>query len=79
MELTIRRFEQPDDHRAFPFGSFELVRLGGMTIGRASYAPGWKWSEQSGRRRAPPSARWNTWGSSCRVGRPCAWPTASSS
>ena len=48
MELTIRRFEQPDDHRAFPFGSFELVRLGGMTIGRASYEPGWKWSEHVG-------------------------------
>jgi hypothetical protein len=25
-------------------GKFELVRIGGMTIGRATYEPGWKWS-----------------------------------
>lgn len=26
-----------------------MVRLGGMTIGRATYEPGWKWSEHVGR------------------------------
>src|SRR5439155_17647329 len=25
-------------------GKFELVHIAGMTIGRATYAPGWKWS-----------------------------------
>ncbi len=25
-----------------------MVRLGGMTIGRATYEPGWKWSEHVG-------------------------------
>ena len=25
-------------------GKFEIVRLGGMTLGRATYEPGWKWS-----------------------------------
>src|SRR5262249_48457703 len=25
-------------------GKFEIVRLGGLTIGRATYEPGWKWS-----------------------------------
>lgn len=29
-------------------GRFEVVRLGGMTIGRATYEPGWKWSEHVG-------------------------------
>ena len=29
-------------------GRFDLVRLGGMTIGRATYEPGWKWSEHVG-------------------------------
>ena len=29
-------------------GRFELVRVGGMTIGRARYQPGWKWSEHVG-------------------------------
>jgi hypothetical protein len=48
MELAIKRFEEPDERREFPFGSFELVALGGMTLGRASYDPGWKWSEHIG-------------------------------
>ena len=29
-------------------GRFELVYLGGMTIGRATYEPGWKWNEHVG-------------------------------
>jgi quercetin dioxygenase-like cupin family protein len=29
-------------------GRFEVVRLGGMTIGRATYEPGWRWSEHVG-------------------------------
>jgi quercetin dioxygenase-like cupin family protein len=48
MELAIKRFEEPDERREFPFGSFELVELAGMTVGRASYDPGWKWSEHVG-------------------------------
>jgi hypothetical protein len=48
MDLEIKRFDRPDERRAFPFGSFDLVRLGGMTVGRASYEPGWKWSEHVG-------------------------------
>ena len=48
MDLAIKRFAEPDELREFPFGSFELVNLGDMTVGRASYDPGWKWSEHVG-------------------------------
>lgn len=48
MELAIRRFEAPDERREFPLGWFELLEAGGMTIGRASYEPGWRWSEHVG-------------------------------
>ena len=48
MQLAIRRFDEPDERREFPLGSFELVTLGGMSLGRASYEPGWKWSEHVG-------------------------------
>jgi mannose-6-phosphate isomerase-like protein (cupin superfamily) len=44
----LRRFEAPDEVRAFPKGRFELVRIGGMTIGRATYEPGWRWSADVG-------------------------------
>src|SRR3954469_24329772 len=47
-EVILKRFDQPDEVRAFEKGKFELVHLGGMTIGRATYEPGWKWSEHVG-------------------------------
>ncbi|HEU4421558.1 MAG TPA: cupin domain-containing protein [Pilimelia sp.] len=48
MDLQIRRFDQPDESRSFEKGTFQLVVAGGMTLGRASYEPGWKWSEHIG-------------------------------
>jgi hypothetical protein len=43
-----RRFNEPDELREFPLGRFELIQIGGMTVGRAEYAPGWRWSEHVG-------------------------------
>jgi hypothetical protein len=47
-DVILKRFEHPDEVREFPKGKFELVSLGGMTIGRATYQPGWKWSVDVG-------------------------------
>jgi quercetin dioxygenase-like cupin family protein len=47
-ELSLERFESPSEVREFERGRFELVRIGGMTVGRATYEPGWKWSEHVG-------------------------------
>jgi len=49
LDVILKRFEQPDEIRTFEKGRFEVVRLGEMTIGRATYEPGWKWSEHVGR------------------------------
>jgi hypothetical protein len=48
IEVVLRRFEAPDEVREMVKGRFELVRIGGLTIGRATYQPGWKWSEHVG-------------------------------
>ena len=48
MDVILKRFEEPDEVRVFEKGRFELVNVGGMTIGRASYEPGWKWSVHVG-------------------------------
>ena len=48
LEVVLKRFDRPDEVREFERGKFELVHLGGMTIGRATYQPGWKWSEHVG-------------------------------
>ncbi len=44
VEVIRKRFERPDEVRRFPRGKFELVRVGGITLGRATYEPGWRWS-----------------------------------
>jgi hypothetical protein len=46
--FIVRRFDDPDEHRDFPLGRFDLVQLGGMSVGRAEYEPGWRWSEHVG-------------------------------
>jgi len=48
-EVILKRFDHPDEVRVFEKGKFELVQLGGMTIGRATYEPGWKWSLHVGK------------------------------
>lgn len=48
LAVVLKRFETPDETRTLVKGKFEIVRLGGMTIGRATYQPGWKWSEHVG-------------------------------
>lgn len=48
LDVILKRFEQPDEIRTFEKGKFEIVRIGGMTIGRATYEPGWKWSVHVG-------------------------------
>lgn len=45
----LRRFDQPDEVRHFTKGRFEIVHIGGTSIGRATYQPGWRWSEDVGR------------------------------
>jgi quercetin dioxygenase-like cupin family protein len=44
INVILKRFEAPDETRVLTKGKFEIVRLGGLTIGRATYEPGWKWS-----------------------------------
>jgi len=48
IEVILKRFERPDEIRKMVKGRFEIVRLGGLTIGRATYEPGWRWSEHVG-------------------------------
>src|SRR5580658_4249775 len=48
LEIILKRFESPDEIRTFEKGKFELVHLGPMTIGRATYQPGWQWSKHVG-------------------------------
>jgi len=48
IDVILKRFDNPDEMREFPLGRFEIVNIGGMTIGRATYEPGWRWSQHVG-------------------------------
>ena len=48
LDVILKRFETPDELRTFSKGRFEVVRIAGVTLGRASYEPGWKWSVDVG-------------------------------
>ena len=48
IDIILKRFEAPDEVREMTLGKFEIVRLGSMTVGRATYQPGWKWSVHVG-------------------------------
>ena len=47
-EVILKRFETPDEVRVFEKGRLEVVHVGGMTLGRALYEPGWRWSTHVG-------------------------------
>lgn len=40
----LKSFDRPDDVREFPKGRLEVLTVGGVTIGRAVFEPGWRWS-----------------------------------
>ena len=42
LDVVLKRFAAADETRTFEKGRFEIVRVGGMTIGRATYEPGWR-------------------------------------
>ena len=48
MDLTLLSLDSPTETRSFEKGKFETYEVGPMTLGRAAYEPGWKWSEHVG-------------------------------
>jgi hypothetical protein len=43
-QMQRKTFAKPDEIREFPKGRLELVTINGVTFGRATLQPGWKWS-----------------------------------
>lgn len=48
MDLGLVNLESPTEVRTFENGRFEVYEIGPMTLGRATYEPGWRWSEHIG-------------------------------
>jgi len=43
--LEVKSFNTPDEVRPFDKGKAEIINVGGRAVGRATFMPGWKWSE----------------------------------
>ena len=43
-KMEVKSLNAPEEVRKFDKGKVELVNIGGTTIGRGVFEPGWKWS-----------------------------------
>lgn len=39
-----KSFTKAEEIREFPNGKLEIITIGGVTIGRATFLPGWRWT-----------------------------------
>ena len=44
-DLESKSFNEPDEKRRPPMTQVDVVTLGGTTLGRFTFEPGWRWSE----------------------------------
>jgi hypothetical protein len=44
LKAEVKSFSNPDEVRSFELGKLELVQLGAVSVGRAVFQPGWRWS-----------------------------------
>jgi len=44
-QMEVKSLGMPDEVRTFEKGRLELVKIGGAVIGRATFQPGWRWSD----------------------------------
>ena len=42
--MEVKSTNAPDETRTFEKGKLELVKIGGATVGRGIFQPGWRWS-----------------------------------
>lgn len=45
MSIQKRNLSEPDEVRTSEKGKIEMVNIGGITLGRSTLQPGWKWSK----------------------------------
>ena len=44
----VQSLDEADESRELELGRVDLIRLGGISFDRATFAPGWRWSEHAG-------------------------------
>jgi hypothetical protein len=44
-KLEKKSLDSPDESRSVPKGEMAIITVGDVTLGRAVFQPGWRWSE----------------------------------
>ena len=44
-KMEWKNFNISDEVRTFDKGKLEIINIGGRTVGRATFQPGWRWSD----------------------------------
>ncbi len=44
-KMEVKSLNKADEVRTFDKGKLELVKIGGAVIGKATFQPGWRWSD----------------------------------
>jgi hypothetical protein len=60
-QTMLKAFDAPDEVREFKKGLFEIVRIAGSVVGRATYQPGWRWSIHVGPMLGRKGVMWSIW------------------
>lgn len=48
----VKRFDTPERSVGFGDGRLDIIEIGGRSVGKGSFAPGWKWTPTPGVRSA---------------------------
>jgi len=43
-KAEVKHLGKPDEVREFPKGRLDLIKIGGATVGRGTFQPGWRWA-----------------------------------
>jgi hypothetical protein len=62
MAAEVKNFDSPDEVRPFEGkGEAKVVQVGGHTIGKGTFEPGWVWADNVGPIAGTDPARSSTW------------------
>ena len=57
MDLELINLDEPSETRHFEKGRFDVYHVGPAVLGRATYEPGWRWSEHVAPTAGTPSCQ----------------------
>jgi hypothetical protein len=77
-KAELKSFGKPNEVPEFPKGRLELIKIGGATVGRAVFEPGWRWRHPVSQSPKPRAVKRHIFNITSRASCEFAWRTAKS-